>query len=75
MIVLVVVFVYSVLITVVPDARLILFELSWMNSDRLNCFVLGIALLFSLFIYGAQKFILEPGSTWLKEKYPQKTWL
>jgi len=58
MIVLVIVFVYSVLICVVPDARLGIFELSYMNVSRVNGFVLGIALLFGFFMYGSQKFIL-----------------
>ena len=70
MIVLFVVFTYCVLLTVVPDSRLVLFEISWMGSERLNGFVLGISLLFSFFMFGVQKFILEPGTVWLKEKYP-----
>ena len=70
MIILFIVFTYSVLLTVVPGARISIFEVSWMSNDRLNGFVLGISLLFSAFIYACQKFILEPGTVWLKEKYP-----
>lgn len=70
MIVLVLVFVYSVLITVVPETRLVIFEISWMNSEKLNLYILGNGLLFSFFICVAQKSILEPGSVWLKRKYP-----
>lgn len=75
MIVLFIAFTYCVLITVVPDSRLVVFEISWMGSERLNGFILGISILFSVFIYSVQKFIFEPGSVWLKEKYPEKTWL
>lgn len=75
MIVLVIIFSYSFIIVVVPDARLSIFEVSWMTVDRLNWFVLGISLLFGFFIYSVQKFILEPVSVWLKEKYPDKKWL
>lgn len=75
MIVLVLVFAYSVLLAIVPDARLSLFNLSWMTAERLNIFVLGMALLFGIFMYLAQKFMLEPLSTWLKDKNPDKKWL
>jgi magnesium-transporting ATPase (P-type) len=66
MIVLVLVFGYSVLLAIVPDARISIFKLDWMNAERLNVFVLGIALLFGFFMYSVQKFIMEPFSTWLK---------
>lgn len=46
-----------------------------MKSERLNGLVLGMALLFSAFMYFCQKFVLEPFAAWLKEKYPEKKWL
>ena len=75
MVVLVIVFTYSVLLTIVPDARISIFNLSWMYAERLNVFVLGMALLFGIFMYSAQKFVLEPISTWLKDRNPDKKWL
>jgi len=75
MVVLVIVFTYSVLLTIVPDARLNIFNISWLTDERLNIFVLGMSLLFGFFIYSAQKFVLEPISTWLKDKHPDKKWL
>lgn len=74
-IILIFVFVYSVLLVIVPGARLDIFEISWMESQRLNGFILGISLLFGIFIYVVQKYILQPGSSWLKSKYPSKKWL
>jgi len=49
-----------------PEARLNIFNLGWMTSQRLNGFVLGISFLFGFFIFAVQKLIFEPGSTWLK---------
>jgi hypothetical protein len=70
MIVLIIIGSYSTLLAIVPDARISIFKLSWLTVDRLNIFVFGIALLFGFSMYSVQKFILEPGSTWLKDKYP-----
>lgn len=75
MVVLVIVFAYSVLLAIVPDARISIFRLSWMTSERLNVFLLGIALAFGIFIYCAQKFVLEPISSWLKENNRDKKWI
>jgi hypothetical protein len=58
MIVLFIVFTYCVLLTVVPESRWDEFDVSFMISERLNGFILGISILFSAFIYGVQKFIL-----------------
>ncbi len=57
MVVLVVVYTYSVLIVMVPEARLADFKVSFMESTKLNGFVLGIAMLFSFMMYGLQKFL------------------
>ena len=75
MVVLVIVFSYSVLLAIVQDERISIFKLAWMTSERLNVFVLGMGLLFGIFIYSAQKFLLEPISTWLKERHPDKKWI
>ena len=57
MVVLVVVYTYSVLIVIVPEARLAEFNVSFMESTKLNGFVLGIAMLFSFMMYGLQKYL------------------
>jgi hypothetical protein len=75
MVVLVIVFAYSVLLAIVPDARISIFKLSWMTSERLNIFLLGMGLAFGIFIYCAQKFVLEPISSWLRENNPDKKWI
>jgi len=64
------VFTYSVLICIVPAARLADFGLDFMVYNDINGFVLGISLAFGLTIYGLQKLVWEPLSIWLKEKYP-----
>lgn len=66
MFVLIFVLTYSILLVICPEARLSIFNLGWMTSQRLNGFILGISFLFGFFIYGVQKFIFEPGSSWLK---------
>ena len=58
MIVLVIVLSYSFLMTVAPETRLGLFQMSWMKSDVLNGYVLAVSMTFSFFIYWTQKFIL-----------------
>lgn len=75
MCVLIVVLTYSILLVICPAARIVIFQLDWMTSEKLNGFVLGISFLFGFFIFGVQKYIFEPGCAWLREKYPEKTWL
>ncbi len=75
MIVLVLSLAYSIIIVVVPDSRLALFKVVYMNDSSLNGFVLGTALGFGIFIFILQKAVLEPGSLWLRKKYPENKWL
>lgn len=75
MIVLFISITYSIIIVMVPAARIPIFNVEYMNYDNINGFVLGMALGFGLFIFILQKAILEPFSLWLRMKYPEKTWL
>ncbi len=52
-----------------------IFEVSYMLSPRLNGFVLGLSFAFGIFMYSCQKFIFEPVSYTLKQKYPEMTYL
>jgi hypothetical protein len=70
MVVLVVVLIYSILITVVPATRIPDFMLSWMNNTNINFFVLGMSFGFGIFIYLMQKYVWEPIAEKLREGYP-----
>jgi hypothetical protein len=70
MIVLVVVLIYSILITVLPATRIPDFFLSWMTHTNINFFVLGMSFAFGIFIYVMQKFVWEPVAQKLREAYP-----
>jgi hypothetical protein len=75
MIVLVLSLGYSSLIVIVPEARLAILEIDYMNSLKLNGFVLGMAWAFGIFIIVLNKFVMEPFALWIRNKYPQKKWL
>jgi len=60
MIVLVIILVYSILITVVPATRIPNFYVSFMDHTNINFFVLGISLAFGIFMYLMQKYVWEP---------------
>lgn len=75
MIVLFISITYSILIVIVPDARLAVFNVKYLDDTRINGFVLGIALGFGLFIFILQKAVLEPLSLWIRKKYPELKWL
>jgi hypothetical protein len=57
MVVLIIVFVYSVLIVMVPKTRIPNFYVKWMIYDNVNGFILGMSLLFGIFMYVMQKFV------------------
>ena len=75
MIVLLLVLSYSIVIIVVPQARLFLFELSYLDYEPLNLYIMGLALGMSAIIYVNQKFVLEPVFSLIKAKYPDKKWI
>lgn len=75
MVVLFIVGAYSILLVIVPESRLSIFEVSYMLSSKLNGFVLGLSFAFGIFMYCCQKFIFEPISYKLKQKYPEMTYL
>lgn len=66
MIVFIIVFIYSILITVVPATRISDFYLSWMYHTNVNFFVLGMSFAFGIFMYVMQKFVWEPLSEKLR---------
>ena len=72
---LLIVFIYCILVVVVPATRWDKFVLVYMNDDNLNGFIVGIAIAFGLTIFLLQKLLWEPLSIWLREKYPEKKWL
>ena len=69
MLVLALCLVYSIVIIVVKDARISLFELEYMDHQGLNWFVFGMSLGIGVFIYVGQKFAMEPFFNWLAKKY------
>jgi cation-transporting ATPase 13A3/4/5 len=66
---------YSILIVMIPQARLAVFSVNFMDNEKVNGFVLGIALAFGLFIFVLEKVVMEPLSLWLRKKYPHIKWL
>jgi magnesium-transporting ATPase (P-type) len=42
---------YSILIVILPLARLAVFEVKYLDSEKINGFVLGVALGFGIFIF------------------------
>lgn len=75
MIVLILMLTYSLVMIVVPGARLSIFEISFLNYQPYNWYIFGLALGIGVVLYVVQKFMLEPLFNWLKEKYPEKSWL
>ena len=75
MIVLILMLTYSLVMIVVPEARLGIFEISFLNYQPYNWYIFGLALGIGVVLYVVQKFMLEPLFNWLKEKYPEKSWL
>lgn len=75
MIVLIVMLSYSLIMIVVPGARLALFEISYLNYQPYNWFIFGLAIGIGILLYIVQKFILEKLFNYLREKYPDKNWL
>ena len=51
---------YTVLMVVVPGARLSIFYISYMTSTSLNFFILGMAFIIGLLMYLVQRCIIEP---------------
>jgi|LakMenE01Jun11ns_1017448.scaffolds.fasta_scaffold9838569_2 hypothetical protein len=66
---------YSSIIVMVPEARLSVFGLDFMHFDSLNGFILGMSWAFGMFIFLLKKLVMEPFSFWIRNKYPEKTWL
>jgi len=75
MIVLFISLAYSSIIVMVPEARLSLFKVEFMNFDNLNGYILGLSWTFGIFIFLLNKLVMEPFSLWIRTKYPEKTWL
>lgn len=75
MLVLFISLVYSILIVIVPDARLAVFNVEFLSNERINGFVLGIALAFGVFIFILQKAVMEPLSLWIRKRNPEIKWL
>lgn len=74
MVVLILVFIYNILICVVPESRIPLFFLE--NFDmRWQGLICGMGCAYGIFMYVVQKFLLEPLFRSLREKYPDKQWL
>jgi hypothetical protein len=46
-----------------------------MHFDSLNGFILGLSWAFGIFIFLFNKLVMEPFSLWIRNKYPEKTWL
>lgn len=46
---------YSILIVIVPNSRLELFKVQYLDNEKVNGFVLGIALAFGISIFVLQK--------------------
>lgn len=66
---------YSIIITVVPQARLSIFDVSFMNYMPMNVFVLFVGLIISGLILFNQKCLLEPFSAYLRGRYSHKKWI
>ena len=60
MVILLVVLCYSVLLVVVPSARLSDFKISYMDSPQLNSFILLMGVCVGLLIYLTSKLIVKP---------------
>lgn len=66
-----IIFIYSVLICMVPEARIPLFNMYDFRPEyRYDAMLLGLGLAFGLFMYIEQKFMLEPLFRYLKTKHP-----
>ena len=75
MIVLLFIMTYSIVIIVVPKSRLKIFEVTYMDYQPLNLYILGLALGISFVIYVVQKLLLENFFNWLKNRFPENKWL
>jgi magnesium-transporting ATPase (P-type) len=58
MVVLILSLTYSILIVILPQARLAVFQVKYLDSGNINGFVLGVALGFGIFIFILEKAIL-----------------
>ena len=60
MIVLIIILAYSLIMIVVPGARLGIFQISYLNYQPYNWYIFGLALGIGVLLYVVQKFIMEP---------------
>lgn len=70
MLILLVFYTYSVLLVMVPEARLEILTVINMDNLQFNGFILGLANAFGIFMYLNQKLILENIFGYLKRSYP-----
>jgi magnesium-transporting ATPase (P-type) len=74
MVVLTIIFSYSVIICLVPEARIPIFDLDTLDM-RFQGLMCGMGCAFGIFMFIIQKLILENLFNYLREKYPEKGWL
>lgn len=75
MVVFVFIITYTIVIVMVPAARLDGFQIMYIDDTALCGFILGVGLGLGVVIFVIQKFVWEPLAIWVREKYPEKKWL